>query len=369
MTAAREGASGRRAAGRPSPLSLSDLPTSTRARTTRPRPRSPRRPVAHTSTEQPRTCKSRETPDFAPAARLRSVKRMADRAGADRQTYLVEHYRAGSLEVAGFTAVAPVQVRGAARMIVFGVSLLTLFASVAQAGNTLSAESFGPAGKFVKPVHAADMPHALAQVRKIKAQINARNLGPRGSKLAVTEASSTGVIESFSLLSARLDEVRVVPANSASPSAIALSTPAVPTPPDDSRGPQQRFFLVVRRSSSRYARSSRPRQIWSRFRCQRAASSSSSSNARSSSGKSKCRRWQSDRARSCDRGGCGASRECRPAHVPPDLRPAWPRLDPDRAEHAHRATGLAELTLNAQQRRRKRGGAARGHGLRGEVHN
>ena len=100
------------------------------------------------------------------------------------------------------------------RMIVFGVSLLTLFASVAQAGNTLPAESFGPAGQFVEPVHAADVSHALAQVRKIRAQINARNLGPRGSKLAVTEASSTGVIESFSLLSASLDEVRVVPADS-----------------------------------------------------------------------------------------------------------------------------------------------------------
>jgi hypothetical protein len=94
-----------------------------------------------------------------------------------------------------------------ARLIVFGLSVLTLFASVAQAGNSIPAESVGPA-------RAADMPQALAQVRKIKAQINARNLGPRGSKLAVTEASSTGVIESFSLVTAGLDEVRVVPAHS-----------------------------------------------------------------------------------------------------------------------------------------------------------
>lgn len=87
-----------------------------------------------------------------------------------------------------------------ARLIVFALSLLTLFASAAQAGDTL-------------PADAADLPQTLAQVRKIKAQINARNLGPRGSRLAVTEASSTGVIESFSLVTADLD-VRVVPADS-----------------------------------------------------------------------------------------------------------------------------------------------------------
>jgi hypothetical protein len=93
-----------------------------------------------------------------------------------------------------------------ARLIVFGLSVLTLFASAAQAGTSLPAES-------VRPARAADMPHALAQVRKIKAQINARNLGPRGSKLAVTEASSTGVIESFTLVTAGLDDVRVVSAD------------------------------------------------------------------------------------------------------------------------------------------------------------
>jgi hypothetical protein len=100
-----------------------------------------------------------------------------------------------------------------ARLIVFGLSLLTVFASVAQAGNTLPSESVGP-DQFVEPMRVADMPHALAQVRKIRTEINARNLGPRGSKLAVTEASSTSVIESFSLLTAGLDELRIVPADS-----------------------------------------------------------------------------------------------------------------------------------------------------------
>jgi len=102
---------------------------------------------------------------------------------------------------------ASVRVTRLALALVLGLSLLTLFAPVARAGNTFPVES-------LRPVGPADVPHSLAQVRKIRAQINARNLGPRGSKLAVTEASSTGVIESFSLLTAGLDELRIVPADS-----------------------------------------------------------------------------------------------------------------------------------------------------------
>ncbi len=166
---------------------------------------------------------------------------MADQAGADRQTYLVKHYRAGSLEVAGFRRSA-VQVRGAAHSIVFGLSLLALFASVAQAGNSLPAESFRSAGQIVSPAGAADMPHALAQVRKIKAQINARNLGPRGSKLAVTEASSTGVIESFSLLTASLDEMRVVPADTGIYFAICPFRAICPNPARRSARPAAAFL-------------------------------------------------------------------------------------------------------------------------------
>ena len=45
-------------------------------------------------------------------------------------------------------------------------------------------------------------PRALTQARKIKADITARYVRPGGPKLVVTEASPTGVIESFLLLSA-----------------------------------------------------------------------------------------------------------------------------------------------------------------------
>ena len=162
---------------------------------------------------------------------------MADRANADRQTYLVEHYHPG-LEVEWFRQRA-LYVR-VARTIVFGLSLLTLFASVAQAGSTLPAESFGP-GHFADPARAADVPQALVQVRRITAQINARNRGPGGSKLAVTEASSTGVIESFSLLSASLDELRIVPADTGIYFAICPLRATCPNPARRSALPAAAF--------------------------------------------------------------------------------------------------------------------------------
>jgi hypothetical protein len=54
-------------------------------------------------------------------------------------------------------------------------------------------------------------PQALSQARKIKAEITARYV--RGPKLAVTEASSTGVIDSYQVLTADLQGLRVVPAD------------------------------------------------------------------------------------------------------------------------------------------------------------
>ena len=114
------------------------------------------------------------------------------------------------------------------RLVVFGLSVLTLFSSVAQAGNG--------------PVRAADMPQVLAQVGKIKAQINARNLGPRGSKLAVTEASSTGVIESFTLVTSGLDEIRVVSAHSGIYFAICPLRATCPNPARRSARPAEAFL-------------------------------------------------------------------------------------------------------------------------------
>ena len=73
-----------------------------------------------------------------------------------------------------------------ARAIVFGLGLVGLLSPATQAaGGTL-----GTSG----------MPPTLVQAQKIRAQVNARYLAPGGPGLAVTEASSTGVIESFSLV-------------------------------------------------------------------------------------------------------------------------------------------------------------------------
>ena len=56
-------------------------------------------------------------------------------------------------------------------------------------------------------------PRALTQARKIKADITARYVRPGGPKLAVTEASSTAVIESYLLLTPDLLGLRVVSAD------------------------------------------------------------------------------------------------------------------------------------------------------------
>ena len=60
---------------------------------------------------------------------------------------------------------------------------------------------------------AALDPLALEQAQRIRFDITARYVRPGGPQLRVTEASSTGVVESFLLLTPRLDEVRVVPAD------------------------------------------------------------------------------------------------------------------------------------------------------------
>jgi hypothetical protein len=129
-----------------------------------------------------------------------------------------------------------------ARLIVIGLSLLTLIASGARAGNTFPAESLGPAGESVSPKRAADMPNALAQARKIKAQVNARNRGAGGSKLAITEASSTGVIESFSLMTTGLDELRIVPADTGVYFAICPLRATCPNPARRSARPAAAFL-------------------------------------------------------------------------------------------------------------------------------
>jgi hypothetical protein len=53
---------------------------------------------------------------------------------------------------------------------------------------------------------------ALAHAREIRAEVDARYRRPHGRGLAVTEASPTDVIDSFTLFASPLEEPRVVPA-------------------------------------------------------------------------------------------------------------------------------------------------------------
>ena len=84
-------------------------------------------------------------------------------------------------------------------------------------------------------------PLALSQARTIKAEITARYVRPAGPKLAVTEASSTGVIESFLLLTADLLGLRVVPADNGIHYAICPLRATCPYPGPRSARPASAF--------------------------------------------------------------------------------------------------------------------------------
>jgi hypothetical protein len=79
-----------------------------------------------------------------------------------------------------------------------------------------AAWAVGAAAAFPAPV-SADLspaqPGALAHAREIRAEVDARYRRPHGPRLAVTEASTTGVIDSFTLFGNALEEPRVVPAD------------------------------------------------------------------------------------------------------------------------------------------------------------
>jgi hypothetical protein len=85
----------------------------------------------------------------------------------------------------------------AAALIASGVTALLFPASTAHAA------AFEPAPKR----------DALTHAEKIRLAVDARYRQVPGRKLAVTEATTTSVIESFTLLSADLQETRVVPAD------------------------------------------------------------------------------------------------------------------------------------------------------------
>jgi len=111
---------------------------------------------------------------------------------------------------------------------VFGLALVALLPPAAQAvGGTLG---------------FSDMPPALVQAEKIRAQVNVRYLAPRGPGLAVTEASSTGVVESFSLLSPDPEGLRVVPADGGIYFAICPRHASCPHPARESARPAAAFL-------------------------------------------------------------------------------------------------------------------------------
>jgi hypothetical protein len=82
-------------------------------------------------------------------------------------------------------------------------------------------------------------PRALTQAQKIKVEITARYV--RGTKLAVTEASPAGVIESFLLLTPDLLGLRVVPADNGVHYAICPVRATCPYPGPRSARPPSAF--------------------------------------------------------------------------------------------------------------------------------
>jgi hypothetical protein len=84
-------------------------------------------------------------------------------------------------------------------------------------------------------------PRALSQARTIKAEITARYVRTGGPKLAVTEASSTGVIESFLLLTADFLGLQVVPADNGLHYAICPVRATSPNPGPRSARPASGF--------------------------------------------------------------------------------------------------------------------------------
>jgi len=113
-----------------------------------------------------------------------------------------------------------------ARAIVFGLGLVGLLPSAAQAAGDTPG--------------ASGMPPALVQAQKIRAEINARYVAPGGPELAVTEASSTAVVESFSLLTSA--GLRIVSADGGIYFAICPRHARCPLPARGSARPAAAFL-------------------------------------------------------------------------------------------------------------------------------
>ena len=86
-----------------------------------------------------------------------------------------------------------------------GLILLPAVVSVANAAQPAPRADSTKAA----PIASRDLAHA----QTIRSETTARYARPHGPQLAVTESSSTGVVESFWLLSADLVEELIVPAD------------------------------------------------------------------------------------------------------------------------------------------------------------
>lgn len=87
----------------------------------------------------------------------------------------------------------------------------------------------GSASTASRELTAVD-PTTLARARTIRSQVSARYRRAGGRALVVTEASATGVVESFTLLSSGLDTARIVPAENGVYFAICPAGASCPYP-------------------------------------------------------------------------------------------------------------------------------------------
>jgi hypothetical protein len=111
-----------------------------------------------------------------------------------------------------------------------------LAAAVLASAWTGAARSDPGAPTASAPVQA----DTLARAREIRAEVSARYR--RGPKLVVTDASSTGVIDSFTLFTSSLTEPRVVPADNGIYFAICPTGATCPYPARRSARPAAAFL-------------------------------------------------------------------------------------------------------------------------------
>jgi hypothetical protein len=100
------------------------------------------------------------------------------------------------------------------------------------------------AAAFPVPLQATASiePEALARARAIRAEVNARYRLVPGRKLAVTEATTTGVVQSLTLVTDWLELPRVVPADNGIYFAICSARAKCPYPPRSASWPAAAFL-------------------------------------------------------------------------------------------------------------------------------